>query len=119
MDPAAFDAVPDDPVAGPRRPPPRRTSRLDRCRPVGRGALGSSGRRRPGRDRERLAGRLTPLGDLPALLAEVRSQEDTARNSIAPAVLSLVLVALALLMRLLTAASELRLPELALASLRG
>ncbi len=33
--------------------------------------------------------------------------------------LSLVLVALALLLRLLTAASELRLPELALASLRG
>jgi putative ABC transport system permease protein len=60
-----------------------------------------------------------PLGDLPALLAEVRSQEDTARASIAPAVLSLVLVALALLLRLLTAASDLRLPELALASLRG
>ena len=49
----------------------------------------------------------------------MRSQEDTARASIAPAVLSLVLVALALLLRLLTAASELRLPELALASLRG
>ena len=50
---------------------------------------------------------------------EVRSQQSTARNSIAPAVLSLVLVALALLMRLLKAASELRVPELALASLRG
>ena len=59
------------------------------------------------------------LGDLPALLAEARSQEDTARASIAPAVLSLVLVALALLLRLLMAASSLRLPELALASLRG
>ena len=45
------------PVAGPRRPPPRRTSRLDRCRPVGRGALRSGGRRRPGADRERIAGR--------------------------------------------------------------
>ncbi len=61
----------------------------------------------------------SPLGDLPALLAEARAQEQTARSSIAPAVLSLVLVALALLLRLLTAASELRLPELALASLRG
>ena len=51
--------------------------------------------------------------------SEVRFQESTARSSIAPAVLSLVLVALALLMRLLNAASELRVPELALASLRG
>ena len=50
---------------------------------------------------------------------EVREQEVTARGSIAPAVLSLVLVALALLMRLLNAASEIRVPELALASLRG
>jgi len=50
---------------------------------------------------------------------DVRAQQSTARKSIAPAVLSLVLVALALLMRLLTAASELRVPELALASLRG
>ena len=50
---------------------------------------------------------------------EVRVQQSTARASIAPAVLSLVLVALALLMRLLMAASEIRVPELALASLRG
>lgn len=50
---------------------------------------------------------------------EVRAQQSTARKSIAPAVLSLVLVALALLMRLLMAASEIRVPELALASLRG
>lgn len=57
--------------------------------------------------------------DLAAVLDEVRTQQDTARSSIAPAVLSLVLVALALLMRLLNAASELRVPELALASLRG
>ncbi|MCF6378584.1 hypothetical protein L2K70_13310 [Nocardioides KLBMP 9356] len=56
------------------------------------------------------------LGDV---VAEVRFQQSTARSSIAPAVLSLVLVALALLMRLLNAASELRVPELALASLRG
>lgn len=53
------------------------------------------------------------------VVSEVRFQQSTARNSIAPAVLSLVLVALALLMRLLNAASELRVPELALASLRG
>ncbi|MEO5664489.1 MAG: FtsX-like permease family protein [Nocardioides sp.] len=50
---------------------------------------------------------------------DVRSQQSTAQKSIAPAVLSLVLVALALLMRLLMAASEVRVPELALASLRG
>jgi hypothetical protein len=53
------------------------------------------------------------------VVKEVRFQQATARSSIAPAVLSLVLVALALLMRLLNAASELRVPELALASLRG
>nr|WP_129477439.1 FtsX-like permease family protein [Nocardioides glacieisoli] len=57
--------------------------------------------------------------DLAAVVDEVESQQATARSSISPAVLSLVLVALALLMRLLTAASELRVPELALASLRG
>jgi hypothetical protein len=53
------------------------------------------------------------------VVEEVRFQQSTARGSIAPAVLSLVLVALALLMRLLMAASEIRVPELALASLRG
>lgn len=57
--------------------------------------------------------------DLRAVADEVDSQKSTARSSIAPAVLSLVLVALALLMRLLNAASEIRVPELALASLRG
>ncbi|NYE36439.1 hypothetical protein F4692_001572 [Nocardioides cavernae] len=57
--------------------------------------------------------------DLAAVVDETESQQATARSSIAPAVLSLVLVALALLMRLLNAASELRVPELALASLRG
>lgn len=59
------------------------------------------------------------LNDLRTIEAEVRGQQATAQRSIAPAVLSLVLVALALLLRLLTAASELRAPELALASLRG
>ncbi|CAA9400860.1 MAG: hypothetical protein AVDCRST_MAG32-2885 [uncultured Nocardioides sp.] len=57
--------------------------------------------------------------DLEEVEKQVRAQQSTARTSIAPAVLSLVLVALALLMRLLTAASEIRVPELALASLRG
>jgi len=59
------------------------------------------------------------INDLPTVLRDVRAQQVTARASIAPAVLSLVLVALALLMRLLMAAADLRLPELALASLRG
>lgn len=67
------------------------------------------------------AGTLTgvSLNDLAAVAAEVRAEQATARSSVAPAVLSLVLVALALLMRLLLAAGELRVPELALASLRG
>ncbi|PVG84218.1 hypothetical protein DDE18_00825 [Nocardioides gansuensis] len=59
------------------------------------------------------------LNDLTAIEEEVRAQEGTARRTIAPALLSLVLVAFALLLRLLMAASELRVPELALASLRG
>lgn len=59
------------------------------------------------------------INDLPAIDAETRREQGIARASIAPAVISLVLVALALLMRLLMAAAELRLPELALASLRG
>ncbi len=59
------------------------------------------------------------FNDLPAINREVLQQQATARSSIAPAVLSLLLVALALLMRLLMAACELRVPELALASLRG
>ncbi|MGH3508507.1 MAG: FtsX-like permease family protein, partial [Nocardioidaceae bacterium] len=56
---------------------------------------------------------------LAAIAAEVRDQQETARLTMAPAVVSLVLVALILLLRLLMAASELRRPELALASLRG
>lgn len=57
--------------------------------------------------------------DLALIDDEVRSQRSTARDSIAPALLSLVLVGLALLSRLLLSASQLRTPELALASLRG
>ncbi len=63
--------------------------------------------------------RADDTNSLADVVEEVRFQQSTARSSIAPAVLSLVLVALALLMRLLNAASELRVPELALASLRG
>ncbi len=63
--------------------------------------------------------RADDTNSLADVVKEVRFQQSTARSSIAPAVLSLVLVALALLMRLLNAASELRVPELALASLRG
>ncbi len=63
--------------------------------------------------------RADDTNSLADVVEEVRFQQSTARGSIAPAVLSLVLVALALLMRLLNAASELRVPELALASLRG
>ena len=67
-------------------------------------------------------GRLTGeagVNDLAAIAGETRAQQDTARSSIAPALVSLVLVAMALLLRLLMAATDLRLPELALASLRG
>jgi putative ABC transport system permease protein len=59
------------------------------------------------------------INDLPAIAAETRQEQQIARTSIAPAVFALVLVALALLLRLLMAAAELRLPELALAALRG
>jgi hypothetical protein len=66
-------------------------------------------------------GRLREEGEnqLAGVADVVRDQQETARLTVAPAVVSLVLVALALLLRLLIAASELRRPELALASLRG
>jgi putative ABC transport system permease protein len=59
------------------------------------------------------------INDIESIAREARAQQRTARDSIAPAVVSLVLVALALLLRLLMAAADLRLPELALAALRG
>jgi hypothetical protein len=77
-------------------------------------SLDGPGRSVPG---GRLAG--ATINDLAGIADEARGQQDTARSSIAPAVISLVLVALALLLRLLMAAADLRLPELALASLRG
>lgn len=59
------------------------------------------------------------VNDLELIATETRAQQDIARSSIGPAVISLVLVAMALLLRLLMAAADLRLPELSLASLRG
>ncbi|NYD40087.1 FtsX-like permease family protein [Nocardioides panaciterrulae] len=76
-----------------------------------------------------LDGRVTPvrggtltgdtINDLTGIAREIERQQSTAKASVTPAVISLVLVAMALLLRLLVAAAELRLPELALASLRG
>lgn len=57
--------------------------------------------------------------NLRVIADDVADQQSVARTAVAPAVLSLVLVALALLLRLLSAAGDLRRPELALASLRG
>ncbi|MBA3232839.1 MAG: FtsX-like permease family protein [Propionibacteriales bacterium] len=56
---------------------------------------------------------------LPFLLADIDRNRKTASKTVTPAVVSLVLVALALLIRLLGAAADNRRPELALASLRG
>jgi hypothetical protein len=53
------------------------------------------------------------------VIAEIDQNRETARKTVAPAVVSLVLVALALLVRLLAAAAEQRRSELALGSLRG
>lgn len=63
--------------------------------------------------------RADTFNDLDLIASETQEQQATARASITPAVISLVLVAMALLLRLLMAAADLRLPELALASLRG
>lgn len=59
------------------------------------------------------------INDLAGVERDARVQQAAARSAVAPAVISLVLIALALLLRLLTAATELRVPEIALASLRG
>ncbi|GAA5151290.1 hypothetical protein GCM10023340_29920 [Nocardioides marinquilinus] len=56
---------------------------------------------------------------LGAVLVDVRAQRDAAASAVAPAVVSLVLVALAIILRLQSAAAALRGPELALAALRG
>ena len=62
---------------------------------------------------------MTTDSTLPFLLKEIDSNRETARQTVTPAVISLVLVALALLVRLLSAAADQRRAELALGSLRG
>lgn len=62
---------------------------------------------------------MTTDSTLPFLLKEIDSNRETARQTVTPAVVSLVLVALALLVRLLSAAAEQRRSELALGALRG
>ncbi|WP_210437659.1 FtsX-like permease family protein [Nocardioides xinjiangensis] len=57
--------------------------------------------------------------DLDGIVTDVDRERRAALLAVAPAVVSLVLVALALLGRLTSAAGELRVPDLALASLRG
>ncbi len=61
----------------------------------------------------------SPVNALDDVLDDVRAQRAAARSAVAPAVVSLILVALAMILRLLGAAAELRVPELALAALRG
>jgi putative ABC transport system permease protein len=56
---------------------------------------------------------------IPATARQLLNRRGVARSTVAPAVLSLILVALVLLSRLLSAAMVLRRGELALASLRG
>ena len=53
------------------------------------------------------------------VIAEIDRNRETASNTVTPAVISLILVALALLVRLLAAAADQRRGELALGSLRG
>jgi putative ABC transport system permease protein len=69
----------------------------------------------------RTAGALTlePGNALRAVVGEAQARSATAKQTVTPAVVSLILVALVLLGRLLSAAMSLRRPELALASLRG
>lgn len=57
--------------------------------------------------------------DLRSVVSEAQGRRITAEQTVTPAVVSLILVALVLLVRLLSSAMELRRPELALASLRG
>lgn len=62
---------------------------------------------------------LTLGNQLGSVRKETLAQQQTARRSVAPAVLSLILVAIALQLRLMTAAADQRRSELSLASLRG
>ena len=67
----------------------------------------------PGHSKPEVGNELVPVSH------EVQLRRETARSTVAPAVVSVVLVALVLLLRLLSAAMDLRRAELALASLRG
>ncbi|WP_300402027.1 FtsX-like permease family protein [Nocardioides sp.] len=62
---------------------------------------------------------LSALNSLDSVLEDVRSQRAAAADAVTPAVVSLILVALAMILRLLSASAELRVPELTLAGLRG
>lgn len=61
----------------------------------------------------------SPVNALESVLVDVRAQRSAASDTVAPAVASLVLVALAMLARLQSAAAGMRTSELGLASLRG
>lgn len=63
--------------------------------------------------------RTVPGNQLVAIAHEIQRRSSTARSTVAPAVISVILVAFVLLLRLLAAAMELRRSELGLASLRG
>ncbi len=63
--------------------------------------------------------RVSEDNGLQYVIAEIDHNRDTASKTVTPAVVSLVLVALALLVRLLGAAADQRRNELALGSLRG
>ena len=63
--------------------------------------------------------RAVGVNDLPGIAQDVRRQREVAAATVQPSVISLVLVALALLLRLTLAATEQRRAELALAGLRG
>ena len=63
--------------------------------------------------------RVTEDNGLQYVIAEIDHNRDTASKTVTPAVVSLVLVALALLVRLLGAAADQRRNELALGALRG
>ncbi len=62
---------------------------------------------------------LEPGNTLPSVAHQLLDRRGVARSTVAPAVLSLILVAIVLLSRLLAAAMNLRRGELAVASLRG
>ena len=62
---------------------------------------------------------LEPGNSLPTIAQQLLDRRGVSRSTVEPAVLSLILVALVLLSRLLSAAMVLRRGELALASLRG